>query len=188
MAPNVIPTLSLPALRWAIDHQRQPYRLAMALMIDAGLRVGETIKLAWVDVAWLGKPKTILEVPATAAKGHHVRRLPITPWLAEQITTALATTYTPQSLSPADYLLATSPNGGPPSVRTIERVVAALGRDAIGQRITPHTLRHTFATRLLEVSDLRCVQEALGHRRVNTTQIYTHPSPDRLHAALCKMA
>lgn len=188
MAPNVIPTSSLSALRGAIDLQPHPYRLGMAIMLDAGLRVGEILKLAWVDVSWLGKTKCILEVPASAAKGHHVRRLPITPWLADQIQTALFTHALPAGLGPTHFLLASVKNGRPPSIRNFERVVSALGRATIGQRITPHTLRHTFATRLLEVSDLRCVQEALGHRRVNTTQIYTHPSPDRLAAALCKMA
>lgn len=188
MAPNVIPTSSLPALRSAIDLSAHPYRLGMALMLDAGLRVGEITKLAWVDVAWLGKPKTILEIPATAAKGHHVRRLPITPWLRGQIEHAWDNHARSAQLGAADYLLASSHNGEPPSIRNFERVVATLGRKAVHQRITPHTLRHTFATRLLEVSDLRCVQEALGHRRVNTTQIYTHTNPDRMHAALCRMA
>jgi len=188
VAPNVIPTPSLPALRSAIDMQPQPLRLGMALMLDAGLRVGEITKLAWADVQWLGKVKTILEVPASAAKGHHVRRLPITTWLAGQLESAIANHYAPLVFLASNYLMAKVPNARPITVRSIERAIATLGRKAIGQRITPHTLRHTFATRLLEVSDLRCVQEALGHRRVNTTQIYTHPTPDRLHAALCKMA
>ena len=188
MAPNVIPTASLPALRSAIDLQAHPYRLGCALMLDAGLRVGEIVKLAWADVQWLGKPKTLLEVPASAAKGHHVRRIPITPWLTDQLVLTIKHQFITLRFSPSHFLLASKPEGKPPTVRNFERVVATLGRKAIGQRITPHTLRHTFATRLLEVSDLRCVQDALGHRRVNTTQIYTHPSPDRLHEALCRMA
>jgi len=157
-------------------------------MLDAGLRVGEIVKLAWADLQWLGKTKTILEVPATAAKGCHVRRLPLTPWLTTQIDSALANHYTPRGFMASNYLMSKTPTSNPLTVRSIERAVQALGRKSIGQRITPHTLRHTFATRLLEVSDLRCVQEALGHRRVNTTQIYTHTNPDRMHAALCKMA
>jgi len=188
MAPNVIPTLSLPALRSAIDLQPLPLRLGIALMLDAGLRVGEICKLAWVDVQWLGKAKSILEVPASAAKGHHVRRLPITPWLLGQIEAAIANHFLPRGFLASHYLMSRVPDGKAIDIRSIERAVASLGRLAIGQRITPHTLRHTFATRLLEVSDLRCVQEALGHRRVNTTQIYTHTNPDRMHAALCKMA
>ena len=81
----------------------------------------------------------------------------------------------------SDYFI-TSKSGKPLSTRMVEEIVKKQAKEKnINTRVTPHTLRHTYATDLLNNgADIRSVGELLGHESLNTTQIYTHVTKEHL--------
>ena len=114
-------------------------------------------------------------------KGKHVRTIFISPRAAKWIQQYLESRgddYDPLFIN----LRAKDLDSRRLSVRYIQKMISRYAVLAgISKRVTPHTLRHTYATDLLSHgADLRSVQELLGHKNVATTQIYTHVTNKRL--------
>jgi integrase/recombinase XerD len=85
----------------------------------------------------------------------------------------------------SDYLFLNR-DGEPLSIRSVNRIVRTYGLKA-GVKVTPHMLRHSFATHLLDNgADIRAIQEMLGHESLSTTQVYTHITAGRLKEAYKK--
>jgi len=78
--------------------------------------------------------------------------------------------------------------GLPITTRQVERIIKHAAIASIGRPANPHMLRHTFATKLMRITNVRVVQELLGHRNLSSTQIYTHPNQDDFAAAIRNLA
>jgi integrase/recombinase XerC len=149
----------------------------MELLYATGIRVGE---LCALDLDELDRSRRVVRV---FGKGRKERSVPYGVPAAEALESWLAVR--PQLVrdgsGPALFLGA---RGGRIDQRTVRRVVHARIDAVEAPDLSPHGLRHTAATHLLEGgADLRSVQELLGHASLATTQVYTHVSSERLRAA-----
>lgn len=168
----------------ALDRSIRDYTMIF-LAISTGLRVSELVGLFLEDVAPYSVVSTVLSVPARIAKRGKPRHIPINDDIRQAITHYIDIINTNQNpLVPDSFLFHSFHSNNPLSPRDFQRIVSQLSIKSINRSITPHTLRHTFATRLLKVTNLRVVQELLGHSSIQTTQIYTHPDLDDARLAV----
>lgn len=151
----------------------------LMLLYGAGLRIGEALGLE--RRAAPAKPGTI----AITGKGGKTRLVPILPVVVEAIRDYLAAC--PHSLAPEGPLFV-GLRGKPLGPRQVQGQMAKLrARLGLDRHATPHALRHSFATHLLEEgADLRAIQELLGHASLSTTQRYTAVDAARLAAVYDK--
>jgi len=142
----------------------------LELLYASGLRVSELAALDAGDVDLAERTVRVL------GKGRKERIVPFGAKAARALAAHLGTRAGTRGP------LLRNARGGRLSARAIHTIVRRSARaSGIAQRVSPHTLRHTFATHLLDAgADLRAIQELLGHSRLSTTQRYTHVSADQL--------
>jgi len=162
-------------------------RALLELLYAAGLRISEALGL---DREHLSLDGAFVRV---VGKGDRERLVPVgdvaLEWLRRWIDEARPALLARNHVAPA--------RGGPLFLgdrgRRLARqqgwatVKAAANRAGLADRVSPHTLRHSFATHLLEGgADLRIVQELLGHASISTTQLYTHLTGERIRAVYAR--
>ena len=142
------------------------HKTILAIIYSCGLRVSEIINMKITDIDY--ERNTIWIRNSKSNKDRQVQ-------LAFQIQ-ELIKQYTLR-YKPKQYLI-NGMNGGKYSSASIQKMIKATAcRATIEKDLTPHTLRHSFATHLLENgTDIRFIQHILGHSNIQTTQIYTHVS------------
>jgi integrase/recombinase XerD len=152
-------------------------RAMLELLYATGLRVSELVSLKMADVE--------LEAGSLSCfgKGSKQRRIPIGRSSIRFLKNYFATRQRMLEGNRSD-LLFVERNGNPITRQKFWKIITRYGESAGLGHVTPHMLRHSFATALIENgADLRSVQMMLGHSNINTTQVYTHVTNERLKSA-----
>lgn len=176
LAPEKFPEIENPNL------QQARARFLLELIYGSGLRISECQSLTWDRIR---EKEHLVRV---LGKGSKERIVPITDsliqWLGLFRTMLIEAGHLP---SPTGFVFL-SEDGKPYSVRTLRNDIHDLLREVGWEgKASPHVLRHSFATHLLENgAEIMSVKEMLGHSNISTTQIYTHVNAERLKAAFKK--
>ena len=162
------------ALERALAITPHPFRLAYALMLYCGLRISEVATIEWQQL-WLGNAATTcLTLYPHRTKTRTTRVLPLPLPVRDAVTAHHAWTVMSWTPTPTEPVFTRRQGGKPYVPRTLQRRLRVITATLLHRRVTPHMLRHTFATNMLHVTDIRTVQEALGHTHLSSTQRYTH--------------
>lgn len=168
-----------------VDHSKRN-RLLLLLGIDAGLRLSEMLAIRVCDVWKHGDVVDGLTIRDQDAKYRSGRTIDLTGRLKRALDAWGQTLLDRGFLNDRPLFPGLTSRSERLSRRQVQNVVGLIGRTSIGKHVTPHQLRHHAATRLLKVTNLRVVQQFLGHRYISTTQIYTHPDRVDLKQAIEK--
>jgi len=160
--------------------------MAIMLMLEAGLRVGECAKLKLNDVYLNYKPRDRIIVRAEYTKTGHERILPITARIRQLLDAGALWHYRLMGDYIGDPLLFSRSADTPILVRSLQKMIARRFNNYVGRPIHPHLLRHTFATLTLRYSDLKTTQYLLGHSSITSTNVYLHSDPLRAQTAVDK--
>lgn len=158
------------------DFERLRDAVIVLLFYTAGLRLAELANLKIGDISADYRTIRIL------GKGEKERIVPLIGRMGEILKKYFSQFSSQNICIGQKKALILSKKGEPISVRTIQRIVDRKLKGAgIQGKTSPHTLRHTFATHLLnEGADLREIQELLGHSSLKATQVYTHTNIEKL--------
>ncbi len=146
------------------------HRCMLEILYGSGLRVRELVRLRMRDFDFDRG-----QIMVKQSKGAKDRYTMLPRRLVEILQNQQCLKY------PNDFLFTGRLNNKLTTATVRKVVFEASGRAGISKRVTPHTLRHSFATHLLERgTDIRYIQELLGHAKLETTQIYTHVARSHL--------
>ena len=178
LIPKELPDTDIYTILDVIDTSNKPDwikardKAVLMLLYGCGLRISESLSLTAADLP-------LSEWLRIKGKGSKYRDVPVLKAVADAVHTAAATCpFQPQD----QELLWRSSRGRPLNARAVQRLIETIRlKLGLPEHVTPHTLRHAFATHLLAGGgDLRAIQQLLGHASLSTTQRYTHVDSEQL--------
>ncbi|WP_173365152.1 tyrosine-type recombinase/integrase [uncultured Fibrobacter sp.] len=177
LAPEKFPELPDPPTL-----QQVRARILLELIYGSGLRISECQSLTWDRIDVNAKLVRVL------GKGNKERIVPLTESFIDRIANFKQMEAEAGHLPTAAGYVFLSEDGKPFGLRTLRNDIHDLLRDIGWEgKASPHVLRHSFATHLLENgAEIMSVKEMLGHSNISTTQVYTHVNAERLRAAFKK--
>ena len=157
------------------------HQVALSVAYGAGLRASEVVSLKVTDV---DSQRMTLRVEQ--GKGAKDRYAMLSPVLLQRLRTWWRLGHAQGKMLPGGWLFPGMAPMDPLTIRQLNRAVHAAAEAAgIHKRVNTHTLRHSFATHLLERKvDIRVIQVLLGHKKLETTSIYTHVATDLLREVI----
>ena len=148
------------------------------------MRIGECLGLRYETMVIEDTPVSTIIIPADITKTKQERQIPVSTTLFDALSRYIFDYPVTNPIYANVYFFWTRSRAKRISNRTIERIFQTVGLESIGRPVWPHMLRHTLATRLMRVTDIRTVQTILGHKCLSSTQVYTHPSNDDMKSAI----
>lgn len=160
--PNYLTTVEVKKLMAGVTNLK--HRCIIKLLYGSGLRLSELLHLKLTDI----DSKSMI-IHIRKSKGNKDRVVMLSNSLLDELRVYFI------HYKPTDFLFE-GQSGGMYSAKSVQVIVKnAASKAGINKQVTPHTLRHSFATHLLEAgTDIRFIQQLLGHSSIKTTEIYTH--------------
>lgn len=160
--PNYLTINEVKSLTSSLENIK--HRCIIKLLYGSGLRLSELLHLKVTDI-----DSESMVIHIKKSKGNKDRVVMLSKALLEELRIYFI------KYKPVDFLFE-GQSGGMYSPKSVQVIVKnAASKAGIKKKVTPHTLRHSFATHLLEAgTDIRFIQQLLGHSSIKTTEIYTH--------------
>lgn len=183
-AESLIQKLRTSAIQTSSERNGIRNQMLGLLMLDAGLRVGEVVTLT-ISQLWLcNEPAKGIRIAAGQTKTCTARTVPLSIRLQELSRQMWSFFWNQSGANKTVFAFYNVSRVGHLSVRQVERIIRRVSLNCLNRPVHPHVLRHTFATRLMRTASTRVVQELLGHKSLQSTQVYTHPNSEDLRKAI----